>query len=105
MVTKPISFIQIAISTDHIYGLTKEGDVYYRNKIPYSTTSYNISYNYNRKDEEKKEEAIVWKKLAMYARVDLDAGAPKDAPVASENSAPVEMKPESEVLIPDFHSF
>ncbi len=98
MVTKPISFIQIDVGTDHIYGLTQQGDVYYRNKVPYSTTTYSSGYqggnnNYNRKDEEKKEEAITWKKLAMYARVDLDAGEPVTVPAAMENP-PVDVKPE-----------
>ncbi len=72
MITKPIRFIQIAVNSDHIYGLSEEGDVYYRDKPPYSygTTSY--ANNYQKKEEA--EEKKVWKKILMEYKVEIPKG-------------------------------
>jgi hypothetical protein len=85
MATKPIRFMQIAVNTDHIYGLDEEGEVWYRDKIPYTVTTYHNSYTTadSNKEKEKKEQATLWKPLRMDARVELkDNGPPLDIPLA-----------------------
>lgn len=90
MITKPIRFIQIAVNSDHIYGLTPEGEVYYRDKISFSYTSFNHRNNCGntttKKDDEEKK---VWKKLLMEYRLDVPRGGPeRDAQPSNEPEQP-----------------
>ncbi len=75
MITQKIRFMQICVNSDHIFGLTEDGEVYYRDKPPYSynTTTYYGGGNGAVKkdiDEEKK----LWKKLAMDCVVPIPKG-------------------------------
>lgn len=81
MITRPISFIQICCNTDHIYGLDEKGDVWYRDKPPYSTHSVYSAPNISEKDKAAaKEEARTWKPFEMKAKVKMpESGPMRDA--------------------------
>jgi hypothetical protein len=103
MITKPIRFIQITATTDHIFGLDEEGEVYYRAKPAHdfgtsSVTSYSGSVTgYQKKDEA--EEKKVWKKCYMYYKVELPkGGAERDAQTAEDGEKPPET-PVAELVI------
>lgn len=75
---RPIKFKQIAVDSNHLYGLDDDGEVWFRKSIPYNgiTPSHQV----------KKEDDTIWKPLAMKAYVaprksDTD---PKEIPVAPE---------------------
>lgn len=98
-VVKPIRFVQIAINADHIIGLTPEGEVYYREKPPYSytTTSYNhvTGYQQPKKDDDAKLEKKCWKKCYMYELVELPRGGEvREAQSADEGEKQEEAKTE-----------
>lgn len=63
-----IKLMQIELSTDHIYGLDEEGNVWYRDKLPYkyANTVYSSS---NKKDDDNKK---LWKRLSMECREKMD---------------------------------
>lgn len=92
MITKPISFIQIAVNSDHIYGLTPDGDVYFREKIPfvYNSGAYNSVSKRDDPDEKK-----AWRKLFMECKVELPKGGQeRDAQTVNEpeqSEQPVEV--------------
>lgn len=91
MITRPISFIQIAISTDHIYGLTSEGEVFYRDKIPYNFI-HNTTYYGGGNGAVKKEEDLekkTWKKLNMDYKYEIPKGGEIRIPQEAEEDAPV----------------
>lgn len=96
MLTKPIRFVQIAVNSDHIFGLSEEGEVYYRDKPPYQFTSYNNNSAYGgsagamKKDADEEKKA--WKKLFMEHRVEVPKGGPeREAQPANEPEVPVEV--------------
>lgn len=96
MITKPIRFVQIAVNTDHIFGLTPEGDVYYRDKPAWSFNS-NTNAAFGQQKKEETEEKKVWKKCTMEARVEVPkGGAEREAQVA-EAAKPAE--PVAEVVL------
>lgn len=69
METRPITFVHFNLDTNYLYGLDKEGKLWFREKPPYS---YNTSYytaNTSPKEKEKKEEAAIWKPVEMFAQV------------------------------------
>lgn len=91
-ITKPISFIQIAVNADHIIGLTMDGDVYYRDKPPFSHTSTN-NYSHvggyqTKKDDDEKKEKKCWKKLYMYELVEPPKGGHEREAQPSTDPAP-----------------
>lgn len=75
-IVKPIKFIQIAINADHIIGLTPDGEVYFRDKPPftYNTTGYSHVSGFQKKDDDAKVEKKCWKKLYMYELIELPKG-------------------------------
>lgn len=101
MITKPIGFTQIAVNADYIFGLTDDGDVYYREVPPrsYSTTTYQGGYGGSagaqKKDEQ--EEKRAWKKCFMEYKVELPkGGTEREAQSATDTeqappTAPVEV--------------
>lgn len=100
MPVKPIRFVQIAVNADHVFGLTPEGDVFYRDKPPYnysSTTGYSHvgGYASNKKDDDEKKEKRCWKKLYMYELIEL----PKGGEVREAQSADGEGEKQEEAKI------
>lgn len=89
MITKPILFVQIAVNSDHIFGLSPDGDVYYRDKPPYN---YNNNTNYSYSGGQKKDDADekkAWKKLFMEYRVEVPKGGQeREAQSANEPESP-----------------
>lgn len=94
MITKPIEggFKQICATSDHIYGLDHDGNVYYREKAPTSYSSFNNSpYYADKEKKEAAEEKKAWKKLFMEYKVELPKGGPeRSAQPANEPEQPVE---------------
>lgn len=77
MITKPIRFIQICATTDHIFGLDEEGEVYFRVKPAHDYGSSTVATHYTAQNYQKKEEAEekkTWKKCHMYYKVELPKG-------------------------------
>ena len=87
---KAIRFVQIETTANHIYGLTREGEVWYRSVIPYSySTGYTTPTNVSRKESESKENEKLWKPLDMIARH-------PDPPGPQLETVPIERSVESE---------
>ena len=89
MITKPIGFAQIAVNADYIFGLTSDGDVYYREVPPrsYTTTTYNSGFGGSEgaKKKDEQEEKRAWKKCFMEYKVELPkGGAEREAQSATE---------------------
>lgn len=77
MLTKPIRFIQIESTGDHILGLDRLGRIWYRDKLPY--VNYNSTYTPppdSAKEKEKKARGRIWKRMKMDAEVILEDNGP-----------------------------
>lgn len=68
--TRPISFKQITATTDHIFGLDDDGNVYYREKPPYNYASTALTGAKKEELEEKK----LWRKCLMECKLELPKG-------------------------------
>jgi hypothetical protein len=79
MITKPIEggFKMICATSDHIYGLDNEGNVYFREKAPTSYAYNNTYYADKDKKKEDADEKKAWKKLFMEYKVELSKGGPE----------------------------
>lgn len=98
MLVEPIVITQIAVSTDHIYGIDKAGAVWFRKRLP--TPAYHTSTATEKKkkeDEEDEEAKKMWKRLSMMGRIANDEIPPaKDMP-AEVIGDRVDLKPEEVV--------
>lgn len=91
MITKPITFVNGWCGTNHIFAITADGEIYYRDQPPFShtsstaTTPYAIEAAAEHKKKIADDEKKVWKKLLMEYRVDLPKGGPeREAQAANE---------------------
>jgi len=99
MITKPIRFVQIAVNMDHIFGLTPEGEVFYRDKPPHNY-GYDQRNNYGAGGTVKKDDADEkksWKKLFMEYKYEVPKGGQeREAQAVNE---PEESGPSVEVVV------
>jgi len=88
MISKPITFIAIAANMDHIYGLSADGEVYFREKPAHNYGTGFGAYAGQQKKEDN-EDKKVWKKLFMEYRVDVPKGGQeREAQAANEPEQP-----------------
>ena len=61
-----IKLVQIILSNDHLYGLDKDGNVWYRKKLPAPPYNYNNTYKGGPKEDDENEN-LLWRPLKMEA--------------------------------------
>jgi hypothetical protein len=98
MITEDIRFVYFQLSTDHIYGLDQNGKLWYRDKIPFSSTTYNYG-NVNvvsAKDKEEKKKKTIWKPVGQRCEVSIPTGGnEKEAQLSTTEDPDVEVEVEA----------
>lgn len=98
MIVEPIQIRQITVSTDHIYGIDDNGQVWFRKRLPTPAYHTSTASEKKKKEEEEEEEAKkLWKKLCMNGRIaGTELPPSKDIP-PEITGPPVDAKPENAV--------